>query len=204
VPQQFYLTADPAPYIPATWKGDWDKTSDAEDLLLDSTKTTADLTKYTIQVVSSSETHEPSAPGEIYRVALARFVSGPLLAQTISGTMQIMAGVVAVQAGGGTDTELYYALHIYATQGDTDDVRGTLLIDYSELAASNNPFPMTPKGRDMILSAALNAVTIEDDDRLVIEVGYAARNTTAVEIEGSLYYGTDYYSNGCPDMVRDI
>jgi hypothetical protein len=196
MPIQFYLTADPAPYVPATFKGAWDKTTDAVDLLLDATKTTADPAKFTIQSVSSEELD--ASP--LYRVALARFVSGPLLAQTISGTVQIMAGVLTSDAAG----ELYYSLHIWATIGDSDTVRGTLLQDYSEPAASNNPFPDTAKGRDMIVTAALNAVTIQDDDRLVIEVGYIARNTSTSSIFGTLYYGTDYYSNGSPDMVRDI
>jgi hypothetical protein len=196
MPTQFYLTADPAPYTPATFKGSWHKTSDAVDLLLDSTKTTADQTKFTIQSVSSEETNASS----LYRVALARFVSGPMLAQTISGTLQIMAGVTTSDAA----AEMYYALHVWATVGDSDTVRGTLLQDYSEPASSNNPFPDAPKGRDMIVTAALNAVTIQDGDRLVIEVGYIARNTSTSSFFGTLYYGTDYYSNGSPDMVRDV
>lgn len=195
MPQQFYLTADPAPYVPTTWKGSWDKTSGAEDLLLDSTKTTADLTKYTIQTVSSDEVSALPT----YRVALARFVSGPLLAQTISGTIQIMAGVLSNSVSG----ELYYSLHVWATIGDTDVARGTLLNQYSELASSNNQWPIDPKGRDMMVSAAMNAVTILDNDRLVVEVGYIARNSVAAQFTGTLYYGTDYYSNGSPDLVRD-
>jgi hypothetical protein len=195
VPQQFYLTADAALYTPPTWKGGWDSTADAETLLLDSTKTTADITKYTIQSVSAFETS--SSP--LHRIALARFVSGPLLAQTVSGTIQIMAGVLASDIS----AELYYSLHVWATVGNSDTVRGTLLNQYSEPQASNNAWPIDPKGRDMMVSAALNAVTIEDDDRIVVEVGYVARNTSSTEFTGTLYYGTDYYSNGSPDMVRD-
>lgn len=195
MPRQFYLTADPAPYTPATWKGGWDKTADAEDLLLDSTKTTAAIDKFTIQSVSSSET----SVSPLYRVALARFVSGPLLAQTISGTVQIMAGVLSSNA----TAELYYSLHIWATVGDSDTARGTLLSQFTEVAASNNPFPTDPKGRDMMVTAALSAVTLQDDDRVVVEVGYIARNADTSEYTGTLYYGTDFYSNGSPDMIRE-
>jgi hypothetical protein len=193
--QQFYLTADPAPYTPATWHGDWDSTADAVDCLLDSTKTTADLTKFTIQSVTASET----STNPLYRVALARFVSGPMLAQTISGTIQLMAGVLSSDSA----AELYYAIHVWATVGDSDNERGTLVADFSELATSNNPFPSTPRGRDLIVTAALSAVTLEDDDRIVVEIGYVARNAVSTEYFGTLYYGTDYYSNGSPDMIRD-
>jgi hypothetical protein len=202
MPQQFYLTADPPFYTPTTWKGEWDKTSGAVDLLLDSTKTTADLTKYTIQHVEDSESdnNPPDASHPLpYRVALARFIGGPLKAQTIAGTVQIMAGVFCDTDGG----ELYYSMHIWATVGDTDVVRATALDRYSEPVDSLNPWPSEPKGRDMILTAAINGITVEDGDRLVVEVGYAARNATSASILGALYYGTDYYSNGSPDMTRD-
>lgn len=195
MPQQFYLTADPAPYTPTTWKGDWSKTTDAVTRRLDSTKTTADLAMFTIQSVGSGET----SISPFYTVALARFVSGPMLAQEISGTMQLMAGCWASSPA----AELYYALHVYATQGDSDLIRHTLIDNFAELATSQNPFPDTPKGRDLILSAAINIGQIEDDDRIVIEVGYIARNLVSTEYFGALYYGTDYYSNGCPDMYRD-
>jgi hypothetical protein len=195
MPRQFYLTADDALYTPATWKGGWDNTADAVSCLLDTTKTTADPAKFTIQAASSEETN--ASP--LYRAALGRFVSGPMLAQTISGTVQVVVGVLSSNAL----AEFYFSLHIWATEGDSDTVRGTLLNQYSELASSNNPFPTTPKGRDLIVSAALNAVTILDDDRIVVEVGYIARNTSTAPYTGTLYYGTDYYSNGSPDMSRD-
>lgn len=196
MPRQFYLTADAPLWEPTTWKGGWDKTSDAVTLLLDSTKTTADISKYTIQSVISSE----SDVSTLYRVALARFVSGPLLAQNISGTMSIMAGVFADTEG----AEFYYSLHAWASIGDTDVARGTLINQYSEPESSVNPWPTdAPKGRDMVFSAALNGLDIEDDDRIIVEVGYIARNISTAEINGALYYGTDYYSNGSPDMVRD-
>jgi hypothetical protein len=195
MPKQFYLTADPAPYTPDAWMGTWDKTADAVTQRLDSTKTTADPAKYTIQSVTSPET----SASPLYRVALARFVSGPMEAQVISGTVQIVAGVAAGLAG----AELYFSLHIWATVGDSSVIRATLLNNFSELASSGNPFPSTPKGRDLILTAALTAGTILTADRLVVEVGYIARNTSTSSINGTLYYGTDYYSNGAPDMTRD-
>lgn len=195
MPQQFYLTGDPAPYIPGVWMGGWNKTTDAVDRQLDSTKTTADPTKYVIQSVESTE----ASTSPLYRVALARFVSGPLIAQLISGTMQLMAGVRASNIA----AELYYSVHLWATQGDTDLIRATLIDQFSELATSLNPFPADPKGRDLILSAAIDAGTIMDNDRLVLEVGYIARNISGTAYAGGLYYSTDFYSNGTIDMFRD-
>lgn len=202
MPRQFYLTADPAPDIPnLTWKGQWNKTSDAVTKRLDSTKTTVDLDMYTIQSVASSE----ATASHLYRVALARFVGGPLLAQFISGTMQVMAGVWATEGGSPTtEAELYYAAHVWVTVGDTDVVRGTLVDNFAELATSLNPWPPDPKGRDLILSAAVNALEIRDGDRLVVELGFIARNTSVTEYVGAMYYGTNYYSRGTHDMYRDL
>jgi hypothetical protein len=180
--------------------GAWDKTDGALSLQLDSTKTTADPAMFTIQSVSVVETN--ASP--MYKVAMARFVSGPMLAQNLKGTIQIMAGVLAEDVAlAGVAPELYYALHVWVTKGDTSDLRGTLLNNYSELASSNNPFPLDPKGRDLMVTAALNEVGLLAGDRIVVEVGYIARNAVASDVAGTLYYGTDYYSNGSPDMVRD-
>lgn len=208
MPRQFYLTADPPPFTPANWRGDWNDTTQAITMRLDSTKTTADPTKYKIQIVQANETSSNS----LWRVALARFVGGPLKAQTVGGcTMQLMAGVWA----SAVTAEFYYALHAYVTVGDTDDVRGTLIgismpeelnvvtEDFAEQVSSQNPFPITPKGRDLIYSAGCNAVVVEDLDRLVVEIGLIARNTLTTQLTGAFYYGTDYYSNGSPDVQRD-
>lgn len=195
MPQQYYFTADPPPYTPPTFKGDWDDTASAETYRLDSTKTTADLTKFTIQ---HNEATETSTDPE-WKVCLLRFVGGPLIAQTILGTMQMRVG--AWQSDPAAD--LFFALHVYITQGDSDLVRGTLINNFSELVTSQNAWPTEPKGRDLILSAGMNGVTCQDNDRIVIEAGYIARNSVATSYAGALYFGTDYYSNGTFDQIRE-
>ena len=195
MPFQFYLTADPAPFEPASWLGDWNATTDAVTRRLDSTKTTADPTMYTIQSVTSSE----SSADILYKKALVRYVSGPLIAQRISGTMQLMVGVKA----SSESAEMYFAIHAWVTSGDTSVPRGTLIDNFSELQSSFNAWPTDEKGRNLVASAAMSALNVQNGDRLVIEAGYIARNALSTTFSGSMYYGTDYYSNGSPDMVRD-
>ena len=140
-------------------------------------------------------TADPGVLG--YRVGLIQMVSGPLLAQRISGTMQIMAGVQDIE-----DTlSGFYALHVWVTQGETSDLRATLIDNFVD--DFTNPWPGIPKGRQLAASAAITAANIQDDDRIVVEIGFIARNQDANNVAGVIYYGTDYYSNGCPDMEED-
>ena len=69
-----------------------------------------------------------------YDVLLYRGVSGPLAAQTISGTVDVLLGV---GNRAPTNADLHYHLHVYVTQGDSDTPRGTLLTDYREAAGVN-------------------------------------------------------------------
>lgn len=195
MPVQFFLTADPAPYVPGVWKGSWDSTADAVTKRLDSTKTTADPAMYTIQSVSATEIAALLSPIP-YRVALGRFVGGKLAAQNISGTVQMVFGLEA-----SLDAELYGACHIWVSLGDSDSVRLTLVDNYFEPLETGNAFPATPEGHQFQMSVALNAGDILDDDRVIIEYGFAAFNATTAPMTGVLYYGTDFYSaSGTPDM----
>jgi hypothetical protein len=90
-------------------------------------------------------------------------------------------------------------VHAYVTVGDTDTLRGTLVNNYTELLGTNE-WPTTATGVSPTAAVVLTPVAIVANDRIVIEVGYDARNTSTTSYTGTLWYGgtnaTDLALNG--------
>ena len=121
---KFYLTTGTAPYTPATIRGAWNDTAGAITQRLSSQKNIGGL----IQSVSRAETSATNP----YSVLLYRGVSGPLAAQTLSGTIDLL--VSATESN--TAANMCYHLYAYVTVGDSDTVRGTIVSDYLESTAN--------------------------------------------------------------------
>lgn len=122
-------------------------------------------------------------------VLLGRWVSDPMLRTgTLAGTVQWVLGLVESHANANMHVHLY----AYITQGDTTQIRGVLLNDY----VSATEFPTTAEGQASGV-VAVEPVDCQVGDRLVVEVGYQARNTSATSYTGTLYYG----GTGSPDLT---
>ena len=175
---KLYLTTKTAGYSPATLRGEWNQTTAVVTKMLDSGKQSDDA----IVVVLSAETNV----SDTFDVLLYRGVSGPLAAQTIACNIDVMLGVYESNAAANFN----WHIHIFVTEGDSDTVRATLVDNYVEAAGTNEwGDTVTTSGK------ALNAVQAVDvgisaGDRLVVEIGYIARNTSATSYTGRLYYGT--------------
>jgi hypothetical protein len=176
---RFYLHNVSAPYTPATIRGAWDATASAVVKALD----TAIRPTHAITYVSIAET----STTDEWDVLLGRFVSGPLKAGTIgTGTVDVMLGVYENNAAAND----HYHLHIFVTAGDTDTVRGTLLTNYREAAGVNEWGTATAtSGRALNAAQSLSSVVVSDGDRIVVEIGYTARNTSATSYNARVYYG---------------
>jgi len=186
---RFYLQNDAAAYTPATLRGAWDKTSDAVTKRLGERSPSTAATS-----VSSTET----STDDEYDVLLYRGVTRTLAAATIgTGTVTVM---LPVQEPWTPDANLHYHLHIYVTEGDSDVVRCTLLEDYREAAGVNewDAYFWVGYGRALNAAAALESNDVEDGDRIVVEIGYTARNTDATSYTGQLFYGAP---DGKGDLV---
>lgn len=173
---QFYLTAAPAPYSPATMRGAWDDTAGAITKALSSDKAGGGA----IASVARAETNAAAN----WDVLLYRGVSGPLAAQTIAGNVNVVIGALESSAS----ADFAWHLHIYVTQGDSDTPRGTLLSDYVETTA--NEWPTTAAGLVLAADQALTSLAVTAGDRLVVEIGYVALNASATSFTGTLRYGT--------------
>lgn len=175
---RLYPSSGGVAYTPATIRGAWEKTTGHIVCGMNSTK---DLLGLDGPIsVASAETIGTSD----YDVLLLRSVSSPLAANcNFSGTLNVM---LAVQES-NTDADMAYYVHAFVTQGDTDNLRGTLLANYNDL--NTNEWGTTALGKALSAAATLTAVSALAGDRIVIEIGYRARNTTTSSRTGTLYYG---------------
>lgn len=170
-----YLTRSVAPYTPPTIRGAWDQTAGAVTHFLDTVKAGGgEITALTIAETNASPTWD---------VLLYRGVSGPLAAQTLSGTLNVIIGVGSNSAS----ADFYWHLHAYVTQGDSDTPRGTLINDYVE-----NTTNEWPGADDQLALQAAQAISlaVSDGDRIVVELGLIARNSVATSFSGTMRYGT--------------
>ena len=174
---RFYIHNSSPDYTPASLRGAWDSTGSAVTKRLDGSKRgTTGLTSITVAETSTNAE---------YDVLLLRAISGPLKAATIgTGTVNLVLGTDTSSSA----ADFHWHVHIYVTQGDSDTVRGTLLSDYRE-ALGTNEWPSSDQGWALNSSQSLSSLAISDGDRLVVELGYVARNSSATSYSGELWYG---------------
>lgn len=170
---RLYLSSDDTQYTPPTNKAGWEGTGSSVVQRL-SRRRSGIATDIAIPENDASPTFDR---------LLGKWISDPLAAQTISGTVAFMLLMAESLAAG----DLFPHIHAYVTQGDTDSVRGTLIANYigaAELAvnASNHEIVSLP-------SVALTSVTAVAGDRLVVEIGYRATNTVTTGYTGKLKFG---------------
>ncbi|WNI17623.1 hypothetical protein [Actinacidiphila sp. ITFR-21] len=175
---RFWLTPSTAPYTPATRRGTW----------TDSSSTTAGLlARQPAGASTSVGMAETSATTT--NVLLGRWISpAARKAGTLSGTVAWITG----RSQSDSNAAMVVRAHMFVTAGDTDTVRGTLLSNYT----GSTPFPTTAAGGGTA-GTAITSVNVQAGDRIVVEFGYQAQNTSATSETGILYYG----GAGVTDLV---
>lgn len=187
---KLYPSAVGVAYTPTTIRGAWEKTTGhaicgmgAKDL----SGLGGPLSIGGAETVSSAD----------YDVLLLRCVSAPLAADhNFSGTLNLMMGVQESNAA----ADMAYYLHVFVTQGDTDNLRGTLLANYAD--PDTNEWGTTALGKALSAAATLTAVSALAGDRIVVEIGYRSRNTVTTSRTGTIWYGgsgSDLTSGGAAD-----
>lgn len=158
----FYPTRNTAPYSPTTWRGGWQNSPSHTRTLSD------DKTGAPIGALSASRS--ALMVGNPFRLGIVRWISNPLEAQTISGTLDFILQLNQSNALGAFYTKIY----AYVLAGDTDTVRGVLL-DYEDSAAAGGAWTVTvPTGKALPAPEALTPVAASANDRLVVEFGAIA------------------------------
>lgn len=186
---KLYLTGAAAPYSPATFRGAWNQTTSVLSKALSPHKSVTDALCDSFNGVA-----ETSAAAN-FDVCVTRFVSGPLAAQTISGTVEAIFGCSESNSLADFATHC----HIYVTQGDSDTPRGTLLTDYVETTA--NEWTFNPIFKTIPAATAISSLAVSDGDRIVIELGYISYNTSTTSRTGNVVWGTSWMGEVAPDGV---
>lgn len=188
---KLYPSASGAAFTPATIRGAWEKTTGHAICGMHTAKDLAGLGG-----PLSIANPETSATAD-YDVLLLRSVSAPLAADhNFSGTLNLVMGVQEST----TAADMAYYIHVFVTQGDTDNLRGTLLANYADL--DTNEWGATALGKALSATATLSAVSALAGDRIVVEIGYRSRNTTATSRTATIWYGgsgSDLTSGGAAD-----
>ena len=170
-PTRFYLPSTGTTTFSTAFDSAWDDTSAV-------TTRPANTVKGTSAFVEVSDTEASGV--NTWDVCLGRFVSEPLAAQTITGTVM---GIIRAREN-VTGVNARSQMVVRVVSGDGTTVRGTLLpqnttttninewvITTTATAVRNARFPVGAG------AATLTSVTAQDGDRIVIEVGGRAVNT---------------------------
>lgn len=172
---RLFLGNAAAPYTPATIRGTWSDAALTGASALSRRKSGANTTAAKGETSSSST----------WSTLLRRFVSEPVNNPgTLSGAFTLVFGALE----SSSSANMNFKLHIYVTVGSTDVVRGTLA---SNLIGTTE-FPILGLGlgaAGVQATGTVTAVAVQPGDRLVIEVGYRANNTSTSSFTGTLYYG---------------
>lgn len=187
---KLYISKSGSGYTPATIRGAWDKTA---DYVVRGLHTAQDLAGLGSPIsIASAETSSAAD----YDNLLIRAVSSPLSADHMfGGTLNVMLGVQE----SSTDADMAFYIHAFVTQGDSDNLRGTLLANYAD--PNTNEWGTTAAGKALSAAQSVSSVAALAGDRIVFEIGYRARNTLSSSRTGTLWHrgnGSDLTSGGNP------
>jgi hypothetical protein len=153
---------------------------------------------------------------------LFRFVTPPLQAQTVSGTLDICFQVcsrwIDAVLSPSNDSVVRFKVHAYITNGQTPDVRHVLLDNYVD--SSDWPFSATAQKtwKSLASPQALTSGSVTEGDSIIIELGarivssptpaptYPPSNYTNFPIRGIGVNASDGTprSDGTPGSTSDI
>jgi hypothetical protein len=152
LPSRLYFTNALPAYDVARKDGDWD------DTLTVITRRLASFKSGTLTSMARTDT----TTGDSSHLFVS-FLSDPLLAQTIQGSMTLTMPVME----SNSNMDARYRIHMWVAIADTDLVRGVVLSNHTDLATPEFTTSATARS----ISANMNTVAVQDGDRLVVEVG---------------------------------
>ena len=161
---RLYLPSTGAAAVSPAFGAEWDITTDADRLRCVSSKISS--------AMANKLANKPAANVQDQDILVRQYVSDPLAAQTISGTVKSV--VRAVESATATDARAQFLIRVVSNDGST--VRGTLLAhdtttglvsEFSAASPTNRKFPLAWSAP----GATLSSVACEAGDRLVIAFG---------------------------------
>jgi hypothetical protein len=178
---RFYLPSSGAAAVSPSPDAEWDATGSADYLQCVTTpSSTSPAEKAVAEAVTTNN----------YDVLLRSYVSEPLSAQSISGTVK--GQILCRESSSSANFRSQLVVKVVSNDGTT--VRGTLLAADTGTTVSDewNTGSSTWENRKIPLGwsgsgASLSSVSAQDGDRLVFEIGYRAHNTSSSSFTGGIY-----------------
>jgi hypothetical protein len=126
----------------------------------------------------------------VVSVGLLWAISDPLSGVNLPAGSRMDWAIESAQQA--DDADFFWHVHLYLLAGSTNTVRCTLLNNHRESFVDENEWPSFPlvsgpRSQPPALSACSNA---RAGDRLVVEIGYVARNQFSAVRYGFLNYGS--------------
>jgi hypothetical protein len=195
VATRFYLTnGDPQGLSPA-FDASWDLTSSATRVGMKTFVRSRAFANASVTEASTSGTFD---------VLIRQYVSDPIAAVTISGTVK---GIIRVLED-ATDADFRSQMVIRVLSYDCSTVRGTLIAsdggalvsEWDATTLTNRKFPLAWAGS----GTSVTSVAAQDGDRIVIEVGYRSHNVTATGKTGTMRFGDASLSDLAEDETSTV
>jgi len=176
VATRFYLPSTGAADVTPTAPAGWSETTGFDILKCVTTKISSAMT---------SKTRVTSLTAAGTRCLLRQYVSNPIAAQTISGTIK---GTVLALESAVNDNIDVVSSRIWVSSPDGLTNRGTLLAigDYGPVAEFNTAL----RAKRIADGDSITSVTALGGDRIIIELGYGF-TTIGTSVSGSLSFGDD-------------
>lgn len=173
---RLYLHATAAPSVSPGYAG-WGDTGGAVRRTMAVARQNSSLTNFApAEAVTTSN----------YNVLLAQFVSAPMTyAGTLSGTINGVARLLE----SSTNMNAYSQIVVKVVSGDGATLRGTAV---TFTTSGGTEWPTTTAARRYLTltqNRALTDVAYNAGDRLVVELGYCARNTSSTSFTGTMRFG---------------
>jgi hypothetical protein len=149
---RMYPTTGTPGYTPTTLRGSWSATASAIAIPLGFTKSGT----LTTQGISTAQ-------AGTYSQLFYRAITPPLQAVNITSSLSFVLSGLQNDGTGGVRSKI----HIFATQGDSDIVRGTILT----ANVAGTVWPNNAAGVGLLNTAIDGDLTLLDGDRIVIEWG---------------------------------
>lgn len=173
---RLYFNNTAAPYTPTTIRGTWSLTTGAVTKLLGAAHDSGAPATVAVAETNSSTT---------YNVLWGRWISAPA---AVSGNLSgVVSWAVGVKESSLSALDVL-RVHIYVTTGSSDTPRGTLLANYTDTVR----FTTTAAGISS-LDVAISTVAVTAGDRVVVEIGYEAQNSSTSSFTGTMNYGGNQF-----------
>lgn len=181
---RFYFPSSGYTPVSPAFSGDWERTADATRMRFDISKGSS---------VMASKTSSETVSTSPYDVLTRQYVSDPIKAQTIAGTVK--GQMLVLESAVAADFCRGITIKVVSNDGAT--LRGVLLSHFPDSLTSE--YPTTMANRNFPPESALSSVAAQEGDRIVVEIGTRAFNTATTQYIATHRFG----DNAASDLPED-